>query len=166
VKGGQASRSLDFQNSIFSIIPLNIYLKLNSMGKRLSTHHPIFDLLFSKSKIYSLFTFKRILYCIMCFKMRLLLVYVSTDYLWGVVVDILFICLFLLCWVGIHCSFHKISYDISNISYFNSPPYHSPLSPSPLYPRTVSTRIIFGFFYFLFLFLYCLNFCFTESNLK
>jgi hypothetical protein len=30
--------------------------------------------------------------------------------------------LLLLCWMGVHCGTYKSSYDISNISYLNSPP--------------------------------------------
>jgi hypothetical protein len=29
---------------------------------------------------------------------------------------------FLLCWVGVHCGIYKSSYNVSNLSYFNSPP--------------------------------------------
>jgi hypothetical protein len=39
--------------------------------------------------------------------------------------------LFLLCWVEVHCGIHKSSYNISNISYLNSPPpSFSFISPS------------------------------------
>jgi hypothetical protein len=39
----------------------------------------------------------------------------------------------LLCWLRVHCGIHKCSYNMSNISYLNSPFHHSvllPLSPS------------------------------------
>jgi hypothetical protein len=38
----------------------------------------------------------------------------------------------LLCWVGVHCGIYKSSYNISNISYLNSPsPPFSFISPLP-----------------------------------
>jgi hypothetical protein len=33
---------------------------------------------------------------------------------------------------GVHCGIYKSSYNISNISYLNSPLHHSPLSSLPL----------------------------------
>jgi hypothetical protein len=42
-------------------------------------------------------------------------------------------CFLLLCWVGVHCGIYKRSYNISNISYLNTPPPHINLlyAPSP-----------------------------------
>jgi hypothetical protein len=37
----------------------------------------------------------------------------------------------LLCWVGVHCGIYKGSYNVSNISYLNSPPPWLPCIPSP-----------------------------------
>jgi hypothetical protein len=48
--------------------------------------------------------------------------------------------------VGVHCSIYKRSYNISNISYLNSPLYHSPLPPPPI-SGIVSTGIMFPFTY-------------------
>jgi hypothetical protein len=40
----------------------------------------------------------------------------------------------LLCWVGVHCGIHKSCYNISNISYLNSPPpSFSFISPPPYF---------------------------------
>jgi hypothetical protein len=44
-----------------------------------------------------------------------------THIFWGEEPYALFIYL-LLCWVGIHCSIYSGSYNVSNISYLNSPP--------------------------------------------
>jgi hypothetical protein len=40
-------------------------------------------------------------------------------YMYFLRLDFLF--LLLLCWVGVHCSIYKSSYNVSNISYLNSP---------------------------------------------
>jgi hypothetical protein len=39
-----------------------------------------------------------------------------------VCVDPTSFCFLLLCWVGIYCGIYKDSYNVSNISYLNSPP--------------------------------------------
>jgi hypothetical protein len=40
-----------------------------------------------------------------------------------------FIFFLLLCWVGVHCSIYKSSYNISNVSYLNTPPQLLSLIP-------------------------------------
>jgi hypothetical protein len=49
----------------------------------------------------------------------------------------------LLFWVEVHCGIYKCSYNVSNISYLNSPLHCSP-SPATI-PGTVSPGIIFAF---------------------
>jgi hypothetical protein len=53
----------------------------------------------------------------------------------------------LLCWVGIHCSIYKGSYNVSNTSYLNSPPPLVSFIPTLPIHGTVSTAIIFAFTY-------------------
>jgi hypothetical protein len=60
---------------------------------------------------------------------------------------ITFLKLLLLCWVGIPLSIYKSSYNVSNVSYLQSPPLLLSFIPSPLIPGTVSTGIIFAFTY-------------------
>jgi hypothetical protein len=51
----------------------------------------------------------------------------------------------LLCWVGVYWSIYKSSYNVSNISYLNSPPQMFSFIPLPLIPGKASTGIIFAF---------------------
>jgi hypothetical protein len=51
----------------------------------------------------------------------------------------------LLCWVGVHCDIYKSSFNISDISYLNSPLHHSPLFPPLPIPGIVATVLIFPF---------------------
>jgi hypothetical protein len=51
----------------------------------------------------------------------------------------------LMCWVGVHSGINKSSYNISNISYLNSPlPPLFFIAPPPI-PQIVSTGLIFQF---------------------
>jgi hypothetical protein len=68
----------------------------------------------------------------------------------------------LLCWVGIHCGIYKSSYNISNLSYLNSPcPPFSFISLSPhswksfnrsyfsIYIHVYTVCALYSFFYIL-----------------
>jgi hypothetical protein len=56
------------------------------------------------------------------------------------------IIIFLLCWVGVHCSIYKGSYNVSNISFLNLPLPLLSFIPSPLIPGSFYSYI-FTFIY-------------------
>jgi hypothetical protein len=61
---------------------------------------------------------------------------------------IFYLCFILLFWVGGHCGIYKVSYNVSNISYLNSPTlHHSPLSLPPPICEIVPTDTFFPFIY-------------------
>jgi hypothetical protein len=61
----------------------------------------------------------------------------------------------LLCWVGVHCSICKSSYNLSNISYLNYPLHCSFSSSLPQVPEQ-SQQVLFLLKYFLYLHVYIL----------
>jgi hypothetical protein len=48
---------------------------------------------------------------------------------------------------GVHWHIYKVSYNVSNISYLNSPPPLLSFISPPLIPETVSTDVVFAFTY-------------------
>jgi hypothetical protein len=66
------------------------------------------------------------------------------------IVNIRFI-LFIIVLGGVHCVLYKDSYNVSNISYLNSPPPPLSFIPPSLISGTTSTSIIFAFTYYCFL---------------